>query len=180
MAAMSSPKTSPSDLFLSQVTKLAKEVKLLPGDTYYWSPKTKTISFITESLATPKGRWSLLHEVAHAQLHHTTYKSDFELLKLEVAAWQEAKILGQRLDVEIDENYIQDCIDTYRDWLHQRSTCPTCGSIGLQHNPKEYRCHNCLSVWQVSESRFCRPYRRKKISTKEKSPGSVKNQATFR
>jgi hypothetical protein len=105
------------------------------------------------------GTWSLLHETGHGLLVHADYQSDLELLHMEVAAWEKAKELGQAFGVQIDPNHIEDCLDTYRDWLHRRSTCPTCGSVSLQHNSTEYHCHNCNAMWQVSSSRFCRPYR---------------------
>jgi hypothetical protein len=173
---MSSPKILPTHKILEDVRPLLKSVTLLSGDTFLWSPKDKTVVYDFTKLVEDTGQWSLLHEIAHATLGHQTYESDFELLQLEVAAWEEAKQSGAKLHIDIDDNYIEDCLDTYRDWLHQRSTCPTCGSVGLQHDPREYRCHNCLSTWHVSTSRFCRPYRMKK--TLKKSPDHT-DQTTF-
>ncbi len=178
MVVMNSQKTSTSKI-LDQLKEIAPEVIFEASDSFYWSPKTQTVTYNKASLADPEGLWSLLHEASHGLLGHTIYKTDFELLTLEVAAWEHAKQLGVKLGIVLDENYIQDCLDTYRDWLHRRSTCPTCGSVGLQHSTSDYMCHNCNSVWHVSEARFCRPYRRKYAATKEKSPSSVKNQTTF-
>lgn len=104
--------------------------------------------------------WSLLHETGHALLDHTSYKADFELLRLEVEAWERAKLLAADLDVAIDEDHIQDCLDTYRDWLFKRSICPQCNTKCLQQGDfVHYRCFNCHTVWRVSSSRFCRAYR---------------------
>lgn len=175
---MNSPKNF-TDKVITSVGDLAPGVTFEPGDSFYWSPKHQTVIYNKAALSEPEGIWSLLHETAHALLGHITYKTDFELLSLEVAAWERAKQLAPEIFTPIDENYVQDCLDTYRDWLHRRSTCPTCGSVGLQHSSTDYRCHNCNGVWHVSEARFCRPYRRKSASTKEKSPSSVKNQTTF-
>lgn len=179
MAAMNSPKILPSKVFLDSIKPLIRDVTLSQGSVFYWSPKDRTIAYNPSKLETASGQWSLLHELSHAELEHTTYKTDFELLRLEVAAWERAKELAEQVKLTIDNDYIQDCLDTYRDWLHQRSTCPTCGSVGLQHSAREYRCHNCLSVWTVSESRFCRAYRRKVHTANKKSSGSSKNQTTF-
>jgi hypothetical protein len=110
-------------------------------------------------------------------LGHQTYRSDFELLLLEVAAWDKAKQLAASQGITMDEEHIQDCLDTYRDWLHERSTCPRCGTVSLQASPSEYNCHNCSASWQVSKSRFCRPYRLSGNQNK-KSPDVV-TQATF-
>ncbi len=105
--------------------------------------------------------WSLLHETGHALLGHHSYKADFELLKLELAAWERARQIGQEVDVDIDENHIQDCLDTYRDWLYKRSICPSCGTKCLQQDDfTHYSCFNCRAVWRVSASRFARSYRR--------------------
>lgn len=104
--------------------------------------------------------WALLHETGHALLAHKSYKTDIELLKMEIAAWEKAHELGIQFAIKIDENHVQDCLDTYRDWLHARALCPSCGTRCLQHSSgHEYRCHNCHTSWKVTPSRFCRPYR---------------------
>lgn len=164
---------------LETLRELVPSVSFQEGDTFFWSPQTLTIAYSDVKLETDQGKWSLLHEVAHATLNHKSYDSDFGLLKLEVEAWDKAKKLGKDLKIVMDEEYIQDCLDTYRDWLHRRSTCPTCGNVGLQLIPTEYHCHNCLSQWTVSESRFCRPYRRKMVSKNKKSSKSRSDQTTF-
>ncbi|MBX4201993.1 hypothetical protein KW803_03855 [Candidatus Saccharibacteria bacterium] len=125
------------------------------GTQEHWSPKTKTITY---ELGQDYG---LLHELAHALLGHTNYHSDFELLKLESLAWQTAAKIGKKYGVIIDEDHIQNCLDTYRDWLHRRSKCPTCGVHVMQSNIKTYKCFNCGASWQVSAGRFARSYRRK-------------------
>lgn len=176
---MSSPKTLPTPKILKDIEPLLNNVTLLAGDTFLWSPKDRTVVYAETKLTDKTGKWSLLHEIAHASLEHQIYESDFELLQLEVAAWKEAKRLAVSIKLDIDDNYIEDCLDTYRDWLHQRSTCPTCGSIGLQHDPSEYRCHNCLGIWRVSASRFCRPYRMKQTDNVTKKSPDPTDQTTF-
>lgn len=106
-----------------------------------------------------RDEWALLHEVSHALLGHQTYHTDVELLQLEVAAWARAEQLAADFDIHIEADHIQDCLDTYRDWLHGRSICPTCTTRSLQQSDHHYRCHNCHTSWRVSASRFCRPYR---------------------
>ncbi len=144
---------------------IAKLQKLLPdtifaaGSSFYWSPKNNTVFYKPSERKDIKTQWSLLHEAAHAKLGHAKYQSDFELLTLEAEAWETAKEIGKVVDVEIDEEHIQDCLDTYRDWLHQRSTCPACGIVSFQEGPQAYGCYNCNTKWHVSNSRFCRPYR---------------------
>jgi hypothetical protein len=74
--------------------------------------------------------------------------------------WEKAKQLAESLNYTIDPDHIQDCLDTYRDWLYQRSTCPTCTNCSLQTNSRTYACFNCGTNWNVSSSRMCRPYRK--------------------
>jgi hypothetical protein len=129
------------------------------GTTFYWSPKTNQV-FYSKKSDEPTSIWSLLHETSHALLGHTTYKTDFELLRLEVAAWEKAKQLSGELGIVIDESHIQDCLDTYRDWLYARSICPYCNNKSLQQSDlRHYQCFNCHAVWNVTPSRFCRAYR---------------------
>lgn len=142
---------------LELITNINPSVIFEPSDSFYWSPKNNKVYYINED--SEQNIWSLLHESAHASLEHKSYKSDFELLTMEMKAWQHAKITAINLGIEINEDHIQDCLDTYRDWLHQRSTCPGCSNVCFQSSSNEYRCHNCYTSWQVSNSRFCRPYR---------------------
>lgn len=151
-------------------------VKFVNSADFYWSPKTSTIHYNNAVLETEAGQWALLHETAHALLGHQTYQTDVRLLQLEVEAWQSAKSLGQEFKIHIDPEHVQDCLDTYRDWLYARSTCPTCQVNSLQTEETVYVCVNCSTRWVVSRSRFCRPYRMQ--SRDKKTPPEV-NQTVF-
>ena len=134
-------------------------VRFVSGSVFCWSPETQEVMFTDQGEA-GTAHWSLLHETSHALLNHKTYSSDFELLQLEVMAWEKAKELASDFSVKIDENHIQDCLDSYRDWIYARSVCPHCGVKSLQQSDlKHYRCFNCHETWQVTPSRFCRAYR---------------------
>ena len=136
------------------------ELRFTSGDNFFWSPESGEIYF-RKRATSDRDRWSLLHETGHAILGHESYKADFELLQLELAAWEQARQLGRETGIEIDEDHIQDCLDTYRDWLYKRSICPECGTKCLQQDDfVHYRCFNCRAVWRVSASRFARAYRR--------------------
>lgn len=130
------------------------------GETFSWSPKDQTVIYVAEPAEDTQATWSLLHEVGHGLLEHQTYATDFELVRLEAAAWEKARLVAKRYDISIDDDHIQDCLDTYRDWLHLRSTCPTCRTTSLQRSMTIYSCYNCNAEWRVSRSRLCRPYRR--------------------
>lgn len=129
------------------------------GRGFYWSPGTNEI-FYRPGAHGPHGVWSLLHETSHALLGHSGYGSDFELVRLEAKTWERTKQLAAELGVTVNEDHIQDCLDTYRDWLHGRSICPRCGNKSVQQpGGRQYRCFNCHMIWRVSTSRFCRTYR---------------------
>ena len=97
----------------------------------------------------------LLHELSHALLNHVDYRRDIELVAMEREAWDKAKVLAENYDVKIDEDFIQSNLDTYRDWLHSRSTCPKCNANGLQIKKNTYRCVACDFEWRVNEARTC-------------------------
>lgn len=162
---------------LESLKKTLPGVSFEPGEAFYWSPEHSRVTYKLSSDENESHAWALLHEASHALLGHRNYQKDIELLLLEVAAWQKAKELAIELDISISEDHIQDCLDTYRDWLHQRAACPRCSTVSLQVSAREYRCHNCLATWQVSASRFCRPYRLSSGSNK-RSPKAIP-QATF-
>lgn len=136
------------------------ELEFRPSKTFYWSPKEQVIHY-RENAVDDASNWSLLHELSHALLKHKNYTTDFELLQMEVAAWAKAEEIAKHYQQTIDPDHVQDCIDTYRDWLYQRSTCPTCTACSLQSDHRTYNCLNCGTTWHVSASRLCRPYRRK-------------------
>lgn len=136
-------------------------LKFVPATSFYWCPETSEVFYDDTKYDQQSSIWSLLHETSHGLLEHTTYKADLELLHLEVAAWNHALTLATAHGVAIDGEYVQDCLDTYRDWLYRRSLCPGCGAQCLQMDSTNfYRCFNCRMRWHVSPSRFCRPYRR--------------------
>lgn len=152
-----------ADKFIAKLRRDYPDFNFTSGKQEHWSPKLKTITFITDqSLADL--RYGVLHELAHALLGHNNYQTDFELLKLESQAWELAAKIGQNYAVIISQDHIQNCLDTYRDWLHHRSACPRCGMHVLQQSSKFYRCFNCHKKWQVSSGHFARPYRHSSAS----------------
>lgn len=148
-----------ADGFIKRLRADFPDFTFKSGGQDYWSPGTNTITYDADRglLALQYG---LLHELAHALLGHNVYESDFELLKLEAEAWHKAALLGKKYKVDISDDHIQNCLDTYRDWLHHRSLCPKCGAHVLQVNGHTYRCFNCQTQWQVTSQRFSRAYRR--------------------
>lgn len=131
------------------------------GDDFYWSSSLRTVYY--KSLATAKDTWKLIHEIGHAELTHTLYTSDIQLIQHEAAAWDYAcTTIAPIFKINVPEEFVQECLDTYRQWLHVRSTCPSCGQTGVQ-TQNTYSCINCRCLWQANEARLCN-VRRKKIT----------------
>lgn len=147
------------DRLLERLQRQFPELVYKPGTVFCWSPQTSEVFYDSRALG-EAALWSLLHETSHALLHHTAYRTDFELLRLEVAAWEQTRALAQDFGIILDEDHVQDCLDTYRDWLYARSICPRCTNKCLQQpDLRHYRCFNCHASWKVTPSRFCRAYR---------------------
>lgn len=117
--------------------------RFIPSDKARWSPIEQKIYYTNDNIQT-------LHELGHAVLGHSEYRQDIELLQIERAAWNKAKELALTYGINIDDDTIERALDTYRDWLHQRSKCPNCGQTGLQNiDTLDYRCPNCQYTWRA-------------------------------
>ena len=137
---------------LKQLTADFPSIKFVPSSDFRWSPNKKTVHYNpNDNLSTSR----LLHEVAHGVLGHDSYVYDIDLLKLEDEAWNEAIRLGVTYGVDIKHQTVENALDSYRDWLHARSTCPKCAQNGLQNTENSYRCLVCNQNWQVNDARVC-------------------------
>ena len=144
-----------------QLAQKFPEFRFKPGDQYMWSPSTQTVFFHSDEPDPAQ----LLHELAHGILGHDDYRKDIALLTMERDAWEEAKKIGETFDVPISDEAIEDYLDTYREWLHARSTCPNCAATGVQVKQAHYRCVACSHEWRVNDARVCE-LRRYSLNTK--------------
>lgn len=94
----------------------------------------------------PFSRLLALHEVGHAVCKHKSFRMDVARLKMENQAWEEARKLADFYGEEINEAVVQDELDTYRDWLHQKSRCPSCGLTRFQTPDSKYHCPLCNTI----------------------------------
>lgn len=143
-----------SDL-INELRSRYPNIQFLEHKTFMWQPEENAIYFDPNRIGSKQGHWSLLHEIGHALARHTHFETDLELIKLEMQAWRFARQVAASLKMKIDENHIEDCLDTYRDWLHQRSRCPDCSQINPQSEARRYACFNCRTTWKVSGSQLC-------------------------
>lgn len=128
------------------------DISFTSGDEFRWSPANKTVIYEEKSDDTA----SLLHELAHSLLHHTSYTKDLHLLEMERDAWSQAvEVLAPTYRVDITNETVDSALDSYRDWLHARSTCPKCEATGIQAKQNEYKCLACRTKWRVNEARVC-------------------------
>lgn len=141
---------------LPQIEHDFPELQLKEGKVFSWNPNSQTVYY--EKLDSQEDLVQLLHEIAHAKLGHKNYQYDVQLIEMERSAWEYAvDILAPKygLTLSMDDDNIQDSLDSYRDWLHKRSLCPQCGAVGLQATASSYRCINCHSEWRVNQAKSC-------------------------
>lgn len=137
-------------LLVSQLATDYPALTFAAGTQFHWQPEHRTVTYLETSDDTA----ALLHEVAHALLDHQDFKRDLALIEMERDAWEYARTtLAPRYQLIIEPDTIQDSLDSYRDWLHARSTCPACRATGVQIQQQTYRCLACRSEWTVNDAR---------------------------
>lgn len=127
------------NVFITELKKDYPDLRFKNGRKFAFRPP-KTILLGPEE---PNYKALILHEVAHALCGHKNFKIDIERIKMECEAWEKAKELAERYGIEIDEEMIQEELDTYRDWLHQKSRCRLCGLTRFQTTDGRYHCPRC-------------------------------------
>ena len=128
--------------FLNKLRKDFPDFKFKEGKKFAFRYPRTIILGPTE----PFSELLTLHEVSHAILKHNDFKMDVERLKMENEAWERARELALKYDIEVNENFIQDELDTYRDWLHKKSRCPKCGLTRFQTPDSLYHCPRCENL----------------------------------
>ena len=115
------------------------DISFKESDIFKWSYKEKTIYFNPLEKYTVFSI-SLLHELAHATL--------------------KTKEPCEKYNITFNENFAENNLDTYRNWLHLRSLCPDCKVNGMQLSNLNYRCLACFREWTNNDSRFKRLHKR--------------------
>lgn len=119
------------------------------GPVFAWSPQQETIYY---NLSEKKSDLLLLHELSHAILGHSSYAEDIALLEMEQEAWSRAVKLASHYKIKIDQNFIEEQLDSYRAWLYSRSLCPNCKNSGVQTKKLSYLCPICNTTWQANSA----------------------------
>lgn len=151
---------------MAKITLLLKKlehrlplVEFRTGNTFAWD---YTAPSITYDATSPLVDAYLLHEAGHALLNHQEYTTSIQLLELERDAWQKAEDLSKELGVTFPKEIIDDALDSYRDWLHARTICPTCQATGIEVARNRYTCLACQHAWTTNDARSCALRRYKK------------------
>lgn len=125
--------------FLAKIRSSYPEYKFVSGKRFSFRPP-KTIVMGPEE---EKDDSLLLHELGHALSGHKTFSTGARRLKMEVEAWEKAREIAKGLGVEIPDELVEAELDTYRNWLHQKSLCKKCGLTCYQTPDGEYHCPRC-------------------------------------
>ena len=127
---------------LKQIKRDFPEFRFVEGTKFAFRPPKTIILGPPE----PFSELLTLHEVSHAILEHKTFKMDVERLRMESEAWEKARELASGYNIEVNEDLIQDELDTYRDWLHTKSKCKKCGLTRYQTPDGTYHCPRCKNL----------------------------------
>lgn len=143
---MASPKTD----FIETLKLEFGQFNFIPAKRFKWhAPKS---IYFEENSGYPLQYFALLtlHELGHALCGHKDYKTDVERLRIESEAWQRAKTLiseheswQKDFGIVYDEDFAENELDSYRDWLHTKSRCKNCGLTRYQTKDGKYHCPNC-------------------------------------
>lgn len=145
MAATTTPSIS---WVVKQLKETYPDLTFTHSDQFSWHPSERRISYENRGDFT-----TLLHEVGHALLNHQDYQRDIELLAMERQAWVKAGEVARSLGLSIPEDSVEEHLDSYREWLHTKSTCITCGQTGVETSKHHYTCLTCDTSWRVNDAR---------------------------
>ena len=144
-----------------EVTSRFSQFTFAEHEIFHWSPKDNCVYYDPKELSSKYGIFQLLHEIGHALCNHKNYTSGIQLLKIETDAWKKAAELATDYNLTISPEQIDRCLDSYRDWLHLRSTCPKCEAVSIEIDTNRYHCFNCMQKWKVPSNQRKRHYRQK-------------------
>lgn len=138
---------------LHKLTTTYPQFTFVPAESFYWSSEVATIYYdaTTDIVNIPK----LLHELSHALLGHVDFILDIELIQMERDAWAFAQTLASNYSLTISTEVIEQALESYRDWIHKRSICPSCSSNGVQTKTGPYKCFACGDQWRANDARVC-------------------------
>ena len=124
--------------FLAKIKSDFPSLKFVPGKRFLFRPP-KTVVYVADS----PDILIFLHEMGHALTSLYDFKTEVGRLKIEVLAWEKARELANSYEIPVDEDLIEGELDSYRDFLHQKSRCPNCGLTRFQTPDGVFYCPRC-------------------------------------
>ena len=141
---------SPDDEFIAELKSEFGQFNFIPSTRFKWKAPNSIFYEAKTDYSFEDFALLTLHELGHALSNHKDYKTDVERLKMESEAWQRAKQLikehpawQDRYRLFYNKNLAETELDSYRDWLHQKSKCKKCGLTRYQTTDGVYHCPNC-------------------------------------
>ncbi len=132
--------------FLKDLISAYPEFTFRPGKKFSFRPP-KSIHYLEDN---DNFRFLLLHELAHALLGHFSFSTSLERLKIERDAWEKTRSLCAEYKIPFDESLAEAELNTYRDWVHQKTLCKCCGLSCLELNSESLYCPFCQKTYKRS------------------------------
>ena len=130
--------------FLESIKKSYPDFAFRPGHKFLFRPP-KTIRYIESD---ENFRLLLLHELAHAILGHFSFDRSLERLQIERDAWAKTRELCSLYSIPFDEEFAEAELNTYRDWVHQKTLCKHCGLSCLEVSSESLYCPFCQKFYK--------------------------------
>lgn len=128
--------------FIAKLKKDFPDFRFISGRRFSFRPPKTIVIGPDEG---DKTLMLLFHELGHALSGRYAYQTSVERLKIETIAWQTGKKAYQKYS-ELppwDDDFVEETLDTYRDWLHQKSKCPSCKLTMVQTEAGKWVCPFC-------------------------------------
>lgn len=123
------------------------ELQIKAGKRFQFTPPSM-LFYATDASDDTSSQLLLLHELGHYLLGETDYHTDIELLEIEAKAWAKAQELCAKYGIDYDEDFAEDRLDSYRNYLHFASLCKVCQLAGYQDESGLYHCPLCGATWR--------------------------------
>lgn len=133
---------------VKKLTKDYPELEIAAGERFQFTPPNQLFYAETTEYSDDEAQLLLLHELGHYLIGESDYSTDIELLEIEAKAWAKAHELCKDYSLEYDEDFAEDRLDSYRNYLHYASLCRNCQLAGHQDDHGNYHCPLCNASWK--------------------------------
>ena len=133
---------------INQIKASYPPLSIKSGKRFQFSPPNQLFYTDKTDYSDKEAQLLLLHELGHYLIGETDYSSDIELLEIEAKAWAKARELCEEFGISYDEDFAEDRLDSYRDYLHSSSLCKNCKLTGYQDKSGNYHCPLCGTSWK--------------------------------